>query len=130
MESYRIVLANEPRLLRGLLHFALAKAAGLEVVDEISGASMNPARLSDAVAQGNADWVIVSLWENGNLPPAIQRLVDSQPTLSVLGMAADGSRVKVYEPGANGAQVMPDLALSDLLATLRSHPRLNPRKRG
>lgn len=128
MEPYRIVLANEPRLLRGLLHYALAKAAGFEVVDEVApasaGAWMDPAKLSDAVAEGKADWVIVSLWHNGDLPPTLQHLVNAQPAVSLLGMAADGSRVKVYAPGAGDGQVLYDLSLSDLLTTLQ-----NPRAR-
>jgi len=116
MEPYRIVLANEPRLLRGLLHYALAKAAGVEVVDEV----LDPARLSDAVARGKADWVIVSLWRNGSLPPLLRRLVEAQPAVSLLGMAADGSRAMVYGPGVNGDQLLGNLSLSDLLTTLRT----------
>jgi hypothetical protein len=128
MEPYRIVLANEPRLLRGLLHYAFAKAAGFEVVDEIAptsaGAWMDPVNLSDVVAEGKADWVIVSLWHNGDLPATLRQLVDAQPAVSLLGMAADGSRVKVYVPGAGDGQVLYDLSLPDLFTTLK-----NPRAR-
>lgn len=135
MEPYRIVLANEPRLLRGLLHYALARTTGMEVVDEVvpafAGASIDPARLSDAVQHGKADWVIVSLWRNGNLPQPLQQLVDTQPAVSLLGMAADGSRVMVHGPGLDGHQMLRDLSFSDLLATLRSRkaPRKTPRER-
>lgn len=121
MESCRIVLANEPRLLRGLLHYALAKAADVEVVGEV----MDPARLPDAVAQGAADRVIVSLWRDTDLPLPIRRLVDAHPAVAVMGVAADGSRVKLYEPGVDGEQVMRGLSLSDLLAVLRTRHRDN-----
>lgn len=125
MEPYRIVLANEPRLLRGLLHYALAKASGVEVVEEV----LDPARLSDAVTRGRADWVIVPLWQNSQLPLPLQRLVDAQPAVSLLGMAADGSRVKVHAPDTGDDQVLRDLSLSDLLATLRASKRSGLRER-
>lgn len=123
MEPYRIVLANEPRLLRGLLHYALAKAAGMKVVDEV----IDPGRLTEAVAQGRADWVIVSLWRNGNLPLSLQQLVKAQPAVSLLGLAADGSQVKVYGPGADHDRTLRALSLSDLLATLRTRTRAESR---
>jgi len=116
MESYRVVLANEPRLLRGLLSRVLKQAPGLQVV----GQELDKAKLSSTVAESRADWVIVSLWQNGNLPAFLRDLVSEHPSLCLLGMAADGSRARTWCLG-RGEQSLNGLTLDEFLTTLR-HP--------
>jgi DNA-binding NarL/FixJ family response regulator len=116
MESYRVVLANEPRLLRGLLSRVLQQAPGVLVV----GQEMDKAKLSSMVAERQADWVIVSLWQNGNLPAFLQALVAEHPSLCLLGMAADGSRARTWCQ-ERGEQSLNSLTLDTFITTLR-HP--------
>lgn len=116
MESYRVVLANEPRLLRGLLSRVLQQASGLRVV----GQETDKERLSSTVAETRADWVIVSLWKNGNLPAFLQDLVSEHPSLCLLGMAADGSQARTWCP-EGGERSLDGLTLDEFVATLL-HP--------
>lgn len=114
MECYRVVLANQPRLLRGLLNRVLAKAPGVEVVSE----ELDPRRLSSTVAQNKADWVIVSLWQDGEMPFALENLLVEHPSMCLLGMASDGSQVRI-RCAAAGDTALGSLSLDDFLATLR-----------
>ncbi|MFN2227779.1 MAG: hypothetical protein ACK2UY_15775 [Anaerolineae bacterium] len=116
MESYRVVLSNEPRLLRGLLSRVIQQAPGVMVV----GQEMDKARLSSMVAESRADWVIVSLWQNGQLPAFLRDLVSAHPSLCLLGMAADGSRARTWCQ-ERGEQALNGLSLDEFITTLR-HP--------
>lgn len=114
MESYRVVLANEPRLLRGLLHRVLQQAPGVQVV----GQETDPTKLSSTVDESQADWVIVSLWQNGHLPASLRALVAEHPSLCLMGMAPDGSQARIWSL-ENGEQSLNGLSLDDFVATLR-----------
>jgi DNA-binding NarL/FixJ family response regulator len=115
MELCRVVLANQPRLLRGLLSRVLAKAPGLEVVSE----QLDLSDLPSTVEQSKADWVIVSLWRDGEMPHSLENLLAEHPSTCLLGMAADGSRARVRCSTAADTN-LDGLSLADLLATLRS----------
>jgi hypothetical protein len=111
--SYRVVLANEPRLLRGLLSRVLQHASGIQV----AGEEMDDGALSSLVEERKADWVIVSLWQDGDLPAFLQDLAAKHPSLCFLGMAADGSQARTW-CSEKGEQSLCDPTLDELLATL------------
>jgi DNA-binding NarL/FixJ family response regulator len=105
-------------LLRGLLSRVLAKAPDVKVVGE----ELDLSRLSATVDQENADWVIVSMWQNGELPSALEKLLAEHPTTCLLGMAADGSQARV-RCGTVDKTDLDGLSLQDLFATLRRKDR-------
>ena len=114
MQTSRIVLANEPRLLRGMLRRVIAEAPGLEVVDEVT----NLGKLSSLANQSKAQWVIVSIWPAGLVPSAVQSLLVKRSTLCILGMAADGSKAKIVCPGSM-EETLDELSLDDLIEILQ-----------
>jgi len=61
MQTHRVVLANESRLLREMLERVIRKVPDLEVV----GHAADPARLPSVLEETDAQWVIVSLLPNG-----------------------------------------------------------------
>jgi DNA-binding NarL/FixJ family response regulator len=91
MQTIRVILANEPRLLRGMLRRAIARAPGLEVVGEVT----DPTELSSLISQSEAQWVVVSIWPEGMVPSAIRSLLRGRSTLRILGLAADGSQARI-----------------------------------
>ncbi|MGC9334741.1 MAG: hypothetical protein ACP5JJ_11365 [Anaerolineae bacterium] len=109
-----MVLANQPRLLRGLLNRVLAKAPGLKVVSE----ELDLLKLPSTVEQNNADWVIVSLWQDGEMPYPLENLLVEHPTTCLLGMAADGSHAKI-RCATRDDTALNSLSLDDLLTILR-----------
>jgi hypothetical protein len=112
MQTSRVILANEPRLLRGLLRRVIARTPGLQVVGE----AMDLSELSSLVNQYGAQWVVVSMWSQEMALNVVQSLLIDQPTLSVLGLAADGSTAKIARRGS--VNTYEDLSLDELLAIM------------
>jgi AmiR/NasT family two-component response regulator len=113
MQTSRVILANEPRLLRGMLRRAIARAPGLEVVGEVT----DPAELASFIKQNEVQWVIVSIWREESVPSAVRTLLGGRSTPCILGLAADGSRAKIACTGAE-KDTRGGLSLDDLIAIL------------
>ncbi len=88
----RIVLANEPRLFREMLHRAINRAQGLEVVDEAT----HPANLKGIIAQGRVQCVVIPLEEGKEMADAVVSLLDSYRPACILAVSADGHRAKMH----------------------------------
>jgi DNA-binding NarL/FixJ family response regulator len=115
MKSYRVILANQPRLLRSLLRRVLRNAGDIDVVGEVTDLESLPPE----VEQTDAQWVIVSLWRNGDFPDALRSLMVEHPALCLMGLAADGSQAIIRCPGSAEIAVS-SLSLESLFAALRS----------
>jgi DNA-binding NarL/FixJ family response regulator len=114
MQMNRVILANESRLLRGMLRRAISKTAGLQVVGEVN----DPASLPALLNQTKAQWVVVSLWPAGLLPGTVRSLLVNHSSLCILGMAADGSEAKIV-CGDLIQETREEPSLDDLVAILK-----------
>jgi hypothetical protein len=134
MQPRKIIMVDGSRFLWEMLRRVIAKAPGLQLVDEI----IDLASLSSAIEQTGAQWMIVSYPPNGKLPEAVESSLAAHPSVRVLAVAADGSQVKMkwVEPresavavAADGSQVkmnwtesreeiLDDLSLDELIAIL------------
>ena len=114
MQTSRVILANESRLLRGMLRRAIRRTAGLRVVGEAT----DPADLSVLLSQTEAQWVIVSIWPGGLLPSMVRSLLVDHSSLCILGMASDGSQAKIV-CGDLIQETRDGLSLDDLIAILK-----------
>jgi hypothetical protein len=117
MKSSHVILANEPRLLRGMLKRVLNRVPDLEVVGEVT----DQALIRSLVKETDAQWVIVPFWSDGKEPHAIQDLLAEYPTVSVMGLTADGSRAKIKQAG-KPEESLPGLSLEDLVGALGKEP--------
>jgi DNA-binding NarL/FixJ family response regulator len=115
MKPYRVILANQPRLLRSLLRRVLRNTGDIDVVGEITDLENLPPQ----VEQTDAQWVIVSMWRNNDFPETLHSLTVEHPALCLLGLAADGSQVIVRCPGAAEVAVS-NPSLESLFAALRT----------
>ena len=114
--AHRIILANKPRLLREMLERVLAKVDDLE----IAGQAMNLAELLWLVEQMEPEWVIVSLTDHGNIPGTVKSLLNRYPAVYILGIALDGSQVRVNQIGFPDDFVLANLSLEELINILCS----------
>ena len=114
MGTHQIILANEPRLLRGLLSCALAKQPRLDVVEEVEQVDRLPA----VVEREDAEWVVVSLWPDGEIPGFLVSLLQEHAPLSLLGIAGDGSEVRIVRSEFSEER-LGDVSLADLVAVFR-----------
>jgi DNA-binding NarL/FixJ family response regulator len=115
MPEQHIVLANGSRLLRDMLKRIIFKSDNLEVVREVTDQKELPSVLEHT----NPEWVIVSLSFDNVIPPWVDSFMASHPTVRFMGLATDGSKVKmkwleVHEQELNG------LSLNELIHILES----------
>ena len=115
MQASRVILANEPRLLRGMLRRVIARIPGLEVVGEVTDPAMLPSLINETEAQ----WVLTSAWPEGRPPSAVQFLLAERSSVCVLGLAADGSQARIVCAGAS-EETREGLSLEDLLTILHT----------
>lgn len=115
MKSYRVILANQPRLLRGLLHRVLSKTPDIQVVGEVTDLEA----LRPELEETDAQWVVVPMWQSGGFPAPLHRLLQLHPAVCLLGLSPDGSQAKVRCPDGREA-TLSSISLEDLLAMLRS----------
>jgi chemotaxis response regulator CheB len=117
MEIFRIVLATDSRLLRGMLRRVIEKKSNLELVGETS-------ELSTAVeiaSTKDADWVIVSLSPDEHIPPLADELLFEEPGIAIMAISDNGQafRVKWFEIHETAYR---DWALDEMLAMLQGRP--------
>ena len=88
-----VLLANQPRMFREMLHRALDRAPGVRLTLEATDLE----RLPEILARVQADWLIVTLDEQSTLPGPIQQIVAQNPTLSVVGISVDGEHLEIQK---------------------------------
>jgi hypothetical protein len=120
MQSSQIVLANEPRLLRSMLHRVFVKMPALEVAGEVNDLS----GLSSLIEETEVDWVIVSLSDEGKIPDSVQPLFAGHPSVGIVGMARDGSLIRIQR-GGQVENAPSGLSLDQLTAVLLEQPALS-----
>lgn len=91
MNTHRIVLANESRLLREMLRHVINKSPELEIVGETQSIS----NLTSLVEKHNAHWVIVTLPAGGEIPHKLNDLLISDTAISVLAISNKGGKAKI-----------------------------------
>src|SRR5262249_21992068 len=113
-----IVLANEPRLLREMLRRALDRTPGVIVVEESSDLN----KLAEIFRQVQIDWLVITLNGDQRLTAQAHQLLTRLPSLSLLALAVDGSRLEVrihaYQRGIL-KYLLEDISLTTLLSILR-----------
>jgi chemotaxis response regulator CheB len=91
MKIRRILLVTEPRLLREMVERVIEKAPGLQVVGEIDDMT----DLVPMIEETGADWLVVFLAPDEELPAGVQELLTSHPSVRVLVFASDGSQIEM-----------------------------------
>lgn len=87
MDAAQIVLANQSRLLRGMLERAINQIDDLEIAEVVSEVSDLP----DVVNRLYPHWVIVSLETLDDQSGMLKDILRDHPGTRILGMAIDGS---------------------------------------
>lgn len=114
MRAQRIVLANESRLLRQMLHRVIEKTPDLDV----AGQTANLAELPALVKQTDAHWAIVPLLADDAIPSDVKVLLVEEPSVRVLAVTVDGSRMVAKWVEAHEKE-LGDISLEELLTILR-----------
>jgi DNA-binding NarL/FixJ family response regulator len=113
MAKQRIILANNSRLLREMLNRILIKTVNLKVVQEIT----NHETLPTAIENSDAEWIILSLHVDDNLPEWTDTYIVDHPGARVMAVANDGSWVKMKWLESHEEELN-NLSLEDLIHIL------------
>jgi len=114
-----IALANEPRMVREMLHQALSVLPGIIVVEQTGDLT----QLSELFQQVQIDWLVVTLGDDRKLPRPVQTLFSRIPVLSVMALSGDGSRVEIRRKTAKRGvleYVLEDVSLAEVITLLRN----------
>src|SRR5260370_8062255 len=84
MKIARVLLANQPRLMRERVLAAISNQPDIEVVAQLEDAC----DIQEAVATLRPDWVVVSLEEPGTLSPQCYELLEPPPQTTILGISS------------------------------------------
>lgn len=117
MADQRIILANSSRLLREMLNRALLKSRNLKVVKEV----VDRAALQVALEGQPAEWLIMSLPEDKQIPAWIDAFMKEHPLIRIMAFAADGSRIRMKWIESR-EQDLSGLSLKELIRLLESPP--------
>jgi DNA-binding NarL/FixJ family response regulator len=113
-----IALANEPRMLREMLHRALDNTPGVIVVEQTGDLQ----RLTEIFRQVQIDWLVVTLDDEARIPRQAFLLLNRIAPLSLLAISMDGSRIivhlKTLERGVR-KYLLEEIPLATLIAILR-----------
>lgn len=116
----RIILANQPRLLREMLGHVFAVTPGLQVVAEVDA----PSQLLAVLGQTEAHWLIVTLdrhkLENEQWP-LLSPLNELATPASLMAISPDGRQVEIQTVETDGARhtyTLYDISLAHLLSIL------------
>lgn len=110
----RIILVNSSRIVGDMLKKVIGKTPGLEIVSNTE----DIAKLPEIVEQVEADWAIVLLPPDDQVPKIVQQVITEQISMRFLLMGVDGSHVRMMY---NEPHEVPldEKNLADLLELLR-----------
>src|SRR4029450_161982 len=111
----RVLLANSPQALRTRLARLLRLQSDIEVV----GTVLDPIALLSAVGETQAEVVVVTLPESGEMPGICSHLFYEYPELVILALSSTRSRAYVYRQVMMVEQLSSPLDES-ILATVRN----------
>jgi hypothetical protein len=120
----RIILANQPRLLREMIQRVLLRTSGLQVIAQGS----NPGQLLSQMYNAPVHWLVVTLTgDKLDMPPS---LYPSAPSpLSLLAISPDGRHIEIHSRTPDGygcKRSFQDISLSTLLSILKYEPEATP----
>jgi DNA-binding NarL/FixJ family response regulator len=88
----RILIANQPKLMREAILAAFADQADLEIVGEVS----DEAEIQDRVNQTSPDLLIVTLDGSGKRPAICDTVLNTHPQVRVIAVSSAQNRSIFY----------------------------------
>jgi len=117
----QVILLNDSRLMREMLSRVLNKSKGLQVIRQVE----NEQELEQAIQDTAAEWVLMTLPADGNVPNWIIELNHLHPNLRFLAISIDGSHIKMSWLESKQRD-LDGVSLGELLQLLESEPQQQP----
>lgn len=92
MRRIKVLIANQPRLMRDLVLATISDQADIEVVDVLE----DEALIVECAEKKHPDFLIIGLDRSDTRPPVCDALLDRFPHLCILALAADRNSTIFY----------------------------------
>jgi chemotaxis response regulator CheB len=92
VKTFRVLMANQPKLMRELLVETLAEQSWIEIVGEVS----DEAGIRELVLKTSPDLLIVTAEKPGKRPALCDALLREFPSLRIIAVAAEESYSVCY----------------------------------
>src|SRR5215510_7046769 len=112
--SLKVLLANGPEALRTGLATMLEQQSDIEVV----GTVLDPIELLVAVEDTQADIVVVTLPDSGEMPGICSHLLHEYPQLLILALSPDRTRACIYRQAIT-VEPLADISDGGILTAVR-----------
>ncbi len=119
MKTIRVLVANQPRLMRELVLATISEQPDIEIVGEIR----ENGEIEQAVEQTQPDFLIVALEESDRLPENCRTLLEKYPHMKILAIAPDRNTTIFYWASLNIRSNRIEASEIGVLNTLRGKPQ-------
>lgn len=111
----RVILANDSRLLREMLHHVIDKTNHLEVIREVA----NYDELSSTIEQFDPEWVIASLPVRYHADHWIISCMENNPSVRFIFLSPNHNYIKIRWQRSNEEDYL-DVSLKELIQILET----------
>lgn len=116
----RVVVANQPRLMRELVRETLSDQPDIEIVGEVQ----NEADIPHVVEEKHPDFLIIALDELAERPHLCDTLLWQFPDMKILALASESNRSIFYWASLDIHSNPVEASEEGILNALRSKPQL------
>jgi chemotaxis response regulator CheB len=114
-ESIRVVVANQPRLMRELVLEAITEQPDIEIVAEIQ----NEGEILSVVDTTHPDFLIIALDESNRRPIVCDTLLHRYPEIKILALAPERNSSIFYWASFDIHSAEVEASEAGILSTLR-----------
>lgn len=114
-QRVRVVVANQPRLMRELVLETVSQQPDIEVVAEIEDES----EIARVVNESKPDFLIITLDESDKYPPICDDLLRRRPEMKILALAAERNCSMFFWASFNVNALPVEASEEGILDTLR-----------
>jgi chemotaxis response regulator CheB len=123
MKPIRVLVANQPRLMRDLMVATISEQPDIEIVGEVEEDS----ELASTVEKTRPDFLIVELEKFNRLSPACHALLQSYPQMKVIAVSSDRNSSMFYWTALKVQSNEIEASEAGVLGALRGKVQLTPR---
>jgi len=123
MKPIRVLVANQPRLMRELMVASISEQPDIEIVGEVQEES----ELAGAVEKTRPDFLIVALEKFNRLPEICQSILRNYPQMKVIAIASDRNSSMFYWASLKVQSNQIEPSEEGVLSALRGKTQLAPR---
>jgi DNA-binding NarL/FixJ family response regulator len=118
-QPIRVVVANQPRLMRELVLETINEQPDIEIVAEIQ----NEMEIARAVEGTHPDFLIIALDDTDQLPDQCQSLLRRHPEMKILGLAPERNVSVFFWASLDIHKAPVEASQAGILKSLRSRSR-------